>query len=69
MARNLLAALAEFLPPGRLITGDARLDGYRHDQALLVEAGAPIGAALPIGTGEVSRAFRTPTSGDMSPRS
>ncbi|MDQ2943413.1 MAG: FAD-binding oxidoreductase, partial [Candidatus Dormibacteraeota bacterium] len=50
-----LSALADFLPPNRLITDEARLGAYRHDQALLVEAGTPIAAALPIETAEVSR--------------
>src|SRR6266545_1762867 len=55
MDGGFLAALAEFLPRERLLTDDARLDAYRHDQALLVEAGAPIGAALPTSAGEVSQ--------------
>jgi glycolate oxidase len=55
LAGGFLAGLAEFLPEDRLITDEARLDAYLHDHALLVEAGVPIGAALPIDTSEVSR--------------
>jgi glycolate oxidase len=60
-ADQFLLGLADFLPQDRLITDEARLGAYRHDQALLVEAGMPIAAALPIETAEVSRILRLAT--------
>ena len=51
---RFLAALASLLPPERLVTEPERLDAYRRDHAELVTPGWPIGAALPIETGEVA---------------
>ena len=54
-ADSLLAAV---LPDGRLLTGDAIGEDYTHDEALTVEASAPVVVVVPESTEEVAAVLR-----------
>jgi glycolate oxidase len=52
---RFLTALAGILPPGRVATDPAILEGYRRDKARLVPAGVPAALVSPSSTVEVQR--------------